>query len=91
MARRLQRFVLNRYVASTLSVAAAAVLTAAIRPLFGGKAPLFFFTIAAILSASYGGLTAGLLVTALSVCIALSLFQEHVLVMATPAWRSSPS
>ena len=73
---------LNRYVASALGVAAAAVLTFATRPLFGGKVPLFVFTIAVILSASYGGLPAGLLATALSGCVVLSLFQENVLVMA---------
>jgi signal transduction histidine kinase len=82
MVRRLQRSNLKHYLVSALGVAVAAVLTLAIRPFFGGKAPLFFFTIVVILSASYGGLGTGLLATALSIGIVVSVFREHVLVMA---------
>ena len=56
-------------------VFAAVLLTFAIQPLFGGKAPLVFFSIAVILSASYAGMGAGLAATALSVFVALVLFE----------------
>jgi light-regulated signal transduction histidine kinase (bacteriophytochrome) len=82
MARRLQKCLRDRYVVATLSVMASAVLTLAIQPFFNGKAPLFFFTIAVILSASYGGLVTGLLATALSGFTVRWLFGEPVLMMA---------
>ena len=84
MARRVQRSDLKRYLFSIILVLAATALTIAIKPLFAGKAPLVFFTIAVILAAAYGGLGTGLLATALSVCLAFYLFQERVfpLVMA---------
>lgn len=82
MGRGLQGLILNRYLISTLSIVVAAMLTFAIRPAFDGKAPLFFFVIAVILSATYGGLITGLIATAVSSCIILCVFQEDVLVMA---------
>jgi signal transduction histidine kinase len=84
MARRLERSHLKGYLCAVLLVAAAAILTLAIKPFFGGKAPLVFFTIAVTLAAAYGGIGSGLLTTALSVGVALFLFQDHVfaLVMA---------
>ena len=67
---------LKHYTVSALFVIVAAVLTLAIRPYFDGKAPLFFFTIAVLFAAGYGGVGPGLLATALSLGIALLLFQD---------------
>jgi signal transduction histidine kinase len=64
------------------SIAAASLLTIAIEPLFGGKAPLFFFIVAVVLSAAYGGLAAGLLATAFGVGVAFLGFTPEVLVVA---------
>ena len=73
---------LKPYAVSVLSVCAATVVTLAIEPLFGGKAPLFFFTIAVLLSASYG-LLPGLAATVLSIVSVSLLFREiFTLVMA---------
>jgi len=66
---------LRPYAVSILSVCAATVVTLAIAPLFGGKAPLFFFTIAVIISASFG-LLPGLAATALSIVSVSLLFRE---------------
>ena len=82
MAPYLQRRGFAQYVTSILLVVTATVLTGAVKPFFNGKAPLFFFTIAVILSAGYGGMGTGLLATALSLGIALFFFQDHVLVLA---------
>jgi signal transduction histidine kinase len=57
-------------------VCAAILLTFAIRPVFGGKAPLIFFTIAVVLSAAYSGLWAGVFTTLLSLVMTGWLF-EH--------------
>jgi len=65
-----------RYAVPILLVVAATVLTFAIQPLFGGKAPLTFFTIAVVLSAVYGGMWAGFFSTLLSVVMVGSLFQQ---------------
>jgi signal transduction histidine kinase len=73
---------LKRYSCSVLSVIAAAVLTIAIEPLFHGKAPLFFFTVAVVISAAYGGVGPGLLATSLSVATVLSFFKPDILVLA---------
>ena len=73
---------LKRYSGSIVSVVAAAILTIAIEPLFHGKAPLFFFTVAAVLSAAYGGVGPGLLATGLGVGIILSFFNPEVLVLS---------
>ena len=72
----------KRYSVSVLSVAAAGILTTAIEPLFQGKAPLFFFTVAAVISAAYGGVGPGLVATGLSVVIVVSFFRAEVLVLA---------
>jgi signal transduction histidine kinase len=71
---------LKHYGVSALFVIAAAVLTLAIRPYFDGKAPLFFFTLAVLLAAGYGGAGPGFLATALSFGIALLLFRDHIIV-----------
>jgi K+-sensing histidine kinase KdpD len=73
---------LKRYSVSVLSVLTASILTNAIEPFFGGKAPLFFFTVAVILSAAYGSIGPGLLATALSIGILLSLFPHEIFVLA---------
>ena len=66
---------LKPYGVSIFSVFAAIILTLAIEPALGGKAPMFFFTIAVIVSAVYG-LGPGLLATALSIGSVLLLFRE---------------
>jgi signal transduction histidine kinase len=73
---------LKRYSVSVLSVLGATVLTIAIQPLFSGRAPLFFYTVAVLLSAAYGSFGPGLLATALSIGIVLSLFQAEMLLLA---------
>ena len=65
----------RRYAVSVLSVVAATLVTGAVEPLFAGKAPLTFFTVAVIVSAAQG-LGPGLLATALSVANVLLLFRE---------------
>ena len=69
------------YVLSILLVSLAILLTFAIRPVFGGKAPLLFFTIAVALSASYGGLLAGVFTTFLSVVMAGWLFEHSIFLL----------
>ena len=73
--RKPQRRDMKRYGISVLSVIVATIVTLAAEPMFGGKAPLFFFTVAVILSAAYG-LGPGLFATALSVGSVLLLFNE---------------
>jgi signal transduction histidine kinase len=70
------------YVMAVLLVALAIPLTFAIRPVFGGKAPLAFFTIAVLLSAAYGGIWAGVFATLLSVGMVGWLFQESIFLLA---------
>lgn len=72
----------SRYAFVPVSVAVAALVTFSTRPLFGGRAPLTFFFIAAILSAGYGGFRAGLLATALSTAVIVTLFQNATFVLA---------
>ena len=67
---------------SILLVGVAIPLTFAIRPVFGGKAPLTFFIIAVLLSAAYDGLWAGVLTTLVGVVIVGWLFQESVFLLA---------
>src|SRR5438034_10783013 len=71
----------KRCVISLALVCAASILTIAVRPLFDGKSPLLFFTIAVLLAAGYGGTRQGLLATVLSLGVALSLFRDHILVL----------
>jgi len=78
MPSRFERSQLKRYGTSIFLVCAAVVATIAIQPLFGGRAPLTAFTVAVILSASYGGLGPGLLATALSVAIVKLKFENSV-------------
>jgi K+-sensing histidine kinase KdpD len=63
-------------------MAVAVPLTFAIRPLFGGRAPLLFFTIAVVLSTAYVGLWAGLFATLLSVLLAGWLFEQSIFSLA---------
>jgi light-regulated signal transduction histidine kinase (bacteriophytochrome) len=70
------------YGLSILLVALAIPLTFAIRPVFGGKAPLLFFTIAVVLSAAYGGLLAGVLSTVLGMIMAGWLFEHSLFSLA---------
>ena len=67
---------------SILLVGMAVVVTFAIRPLFGGKAPLTFFTIAVVVSAAYGGLWAGVFTTVLGLIVAGWLFQQSLFLLA---------
>jgi signal transduction histidine kinase len=67
---------------SLLYVAGASVITVAIRPLFGGTAPLTFFVLAVVLAAAYGGLWTGLLATLLSLVVTGILFQHAVILLA---------
>jgi light-regulated signal transduction histidine kinase (bacteriophytochrome) len=73
---------LKRYTVSFLSVFAASLLTVAVQPLFGGKAPLFFFTVAVIVSAVVGGLGPGLAATGLGVAVVILSFQPQILVLS---------
>jgi K+-sensing histidine kinase KdpD len=66
---------------SILLVGVAIPLTFAIQPVFGGKAPLIFFTIAVVLSAAYGGAWAGILSTLLSVILAGWLFEHSIFLL----------
>jgi len=75
MIQRLDRSFLRRYAVAALSAGAAAGLTAAIEPFFHGKAPLFFFIGAALVSAAFGGLAPGLVATALGFAIVVIFFQ----------------
>ncbi len=76
-----QRQRIKQYLASVVLVAAASLLTLAVRPWFDGKSPLLFFTIAVLLAAGYGGVAQGLLATTLSLAVAFTFFREHVLVL----------
>jgi signal transduction histidine kinase len=80
MLSRLPRSI-RGYVVSILLVAVAILLTFAIRPVFGGKAPLIFFTIAVVVSAAYGGLWAGVFTTLLSVVMAGWLFEHSIFLL----------
>src|ERR1700732_518208 len=81
MAPHLQRSDLKPYWVPVVSVITAAILTVAIEPFFGGKAPLFFLTVAVIFSAAFGGMAAGLLATALSVGVVLSVLRDQVFLL----------
>src|ERR1700686_1770306 len=72
----------RRYVLSILLVGVTTMLTFAVRPLFGGKAPLTFLIIAVLLSAAYDGLWAGILTTLLGVVMVGWLFQESMFLLA---------
>ena len=80
MLTRLPRSI-RSYVISILLVGVAIPLTFAIRPVFGGKAPLVFFTIAVVLSAAYGGLWAGVFATFLSVLMSGWLFEQSIFLL----------
>jgi light-regulated signal transduction histidine kinase (bacteriophytochrome) len=67
---------------SILFVGMAVLLTFAIRPVFGGKAPLVFFTIAVALSAAYDGLWVGVFSTLVSVVLAGLLFEQSIFLLA---------
>src|ERR1700733_515879 len=82
MIRRLDRSSLWRYAVAVSSAGAAAGLTAAIEPFFQGKAPLFFFIVATLVSAAFGGLGPGLVATALGLAIVVAFFQPNVLVLS---------
>jgi signal transduction histidine kinase len=64
-----------------LLVLAASLLTLAVSPLFAGKSPLLFFTIAVLVAAGYGGTSQGIGATALSVVVELLFFREHLIVL----------
>ena len=81
MLNRLPRPI-RRCVLSILLVGVATLLTFAVQPMFGGKAPLTFFTIAVVLAAAYDGLWAGVLTTFLSLVIVGWLFQESIFLLA---------
>jgi histidine kinase len=72
----------KRYSVAVLSAGTAAGLTAAIEPFFHGKAPLFFFIVAALVSAAFGGLGPGLVATGAGFVIVVAFFQAEVLVLS---------
>lgn len=79
---KLSRSDLKRYGVAVVCVFFATVITLIVQPLFGGKAPLFFFTVAVIVSAAYG-LGPGLVATLLSVGSVLLFFRQiFTIVMA---------
>jgi signal transduction histidine kinase len=78
----LDRSILKRYTMGALSPVAASLLTWAIEPWFGGKAPMIFFTLASILAAAYGGRGPGLVATGLSAGLVSLLFNPQLLVMS---------
>lgn len=65
------KFDFRRVLISLLLVLVATLITLSLRPLFDGKAPLFAFLVAVMVSAAYGGLMMGLLAT--SACLAMVL------------------
>jgi signal transduction histidine kinase len=75
---------ITRYVLPIILVATGTLLTFAIQPAFGGKAPLTFFTIAVVVSAVYGGVWAGVLSTLLSVVMVSWLFHQAIFLLALP-------
>ena len=77
---RCKKLLLKRYLVAISSAVAAAALTVALEPLAGGKAPLFFLTVAAAVSAGYGGVGAGIVATSLNVAILWSFLQPAALV-----------
>ncbi len=82
MILRLDRSSLTRYAVAVLSATVAAGLTAAIEPFFQGKAPLFFFIVAALVSAAFGGLGPGLVATGLGFAIIAVFFQPQLLFLS---------
>jgi histidine kinase len=82
MIPQFDRSSLRGYAVAVLSAAVAGGLTAAIEPLFDGKAPLLFFIVAALVSAAFGGLGPGLVATGLGFVIVIVFFQAQVLVLS---------
>jgi len=78
MARAIQPSDVKRYGIAALLVMGTVVLELAVRPLFGGRAPLLLFTIAVTVAASYGGLGPGLFATALSIACVEWIFANLV-------------
>lgn len=70
-------------------MAIATGLTFAIQSLFHARAPLIFYSIAVILSASTGGMISGLLATGLSVVLTYFLFRDNTLAILLS--QSSPA
>jgi len=81
MRYRFQARLLKQSAISALLVGVASGLTIAIQPLFDGRAPLLFFTIAVILAAGSGGTAQGLLATGLSLGVALALFHDRIVML----------
>jgi signal transduction histidine kinase len=82
MSQRWDGSLLRRYAVAVLSAGCAAGLTAAIGPFFHGKVPLFFFVVAALVSAAFGGLGPGLVATAVGFAIIVAFFQAQALVLS---------
>jgi signal transduction histidine kinase len=78
MPKRVLRTLLVRYGTSVLFTLLALFLTIIAKPLFGGKAPLTFFTLGVVGAASIGGLGPGLLATALSAGTVRFLFPDSI-------------
>ena len=79
--RHLWRQAPRQYAVSLLLVGAAGLLTRLVSPLFDGRSPLLFFTLAVVLAAGYGGVVQGLFATGLSIAAGLILFQTHPVVL----------
>src|SRR5580698_495087 len=78
MLKRVQRSTVVRYAVSIALVLFALALTILTKPLFGGKAPLTFFTLGVIAAAAFGGFGPGMLNTLLSVAIVRFLFPDKI-------------
>lgn len=74
---------LKPYAAGLVLCAVASLLALALRPIFGGQTPLTPFTVAVILTAAYGGLWPGLVVTAISGLAAFFWFGGPVMSLIT--------
>ncbi|MGD1098196.1 MAG: ATP-binding protein [Bryobacteraceae bacterium] len=78
MSKRVQRSTVIRYSVSVLLVLFALALTILAKPLFGGKAPLTFFTLAVLGAAAIGGLGPGITTTLLSLGLIRFLFPDQI-------------
>ncbi len=79
---RTGRTPLKRYLVAVACVIAGSMVTLPVEPFFRGRAPLFFFIVAVISAAAYGGLGPGLLATVLGAAIIASFFKLQILVLS---------
>src|SRR5580658_164543 len=77
-SKRVQRSTVIRYFVSILVPLVALAATIAAKPMFGGKAPLTFFTLGVVAAAAFGGGGPGLTATILSVALVRFLFPDAI-------------